>query len=180
MKNAISLVRLRLDWDLEVGEISKMESDHNDTTTLEELKENINSFYLINMSTLVFLMQCGFAFLEAGCVRSKNAINIIMKNMMDCLVASIAYWAIGYGIALVSKSLARKFKLIISPFDRVPETIHGLVQVVFSALGSKTTEENMLTGFLTTLSLQPVQPLSPEALQNVRIYMPTSPTALLS
>ena len=38
----------------------------------------------------------------------------------------------------------------------------------------------MLTGFLTTLSLQPVQPLSPEALQNVRIYMPTSPTALLS
>ena len=64
-------------------------------------------------------------------------------------------------------------------FDRVPETIHGLVQVVFSALGSKTTE-NMLTGFLTTLSLQPVQPLSPEALQNVRIYMPTSPTALLS
>ena len=121
VKNAISLVRLRLDWDLEVGEISKMESDHNDTTTLspeealEELKENINSFYLINMSTLVFLMQCGFAFLEAGCVRSKNAINIIMKNMMDCLVASIAYWAIGYGIALVSKSLARKFKFIISP-----------------------------------------------------------------
>ena len=115
VKNAISLVRLRLDWDLEVGEISKMESDHNDTTTLKELKENINSFYLINMSTLVFLMQCGFAFLEAGCVRSKNAINIIMKNMMDCLVASIAYWAIGYGIALVSKSLARKFKLIISP-----------------------------------------------------------------
>ena len=99
--------------------------------------------------------------------------------MMDCLVASIAYWAIGYGIALVSKSLARKFKLIISPFDRVPETIHGLVQVVFSALGSKTTK-TMLTGFLTTLSLQPVQPLSPEALQNVRIYMPTSPTALLS
>ena len=179
VKNAISLVHLRLDWDLEVGEISKMESDHNDTTTLEELKENINSFYLINMSTLVFLMQCGFAFLEAGCVRSKNAINIIMKNMMDCLVASIAYWAIGYGIALVSKSLARKFKFIISPFDRVPETIHGLVQVVFSALGSKTTK-TMLTGFLTTLSLQPVQPLSLEALQNVRIYMPTSPTALLS
>ena len=48
VKNAISLVRLRLDWDLEVGEISKMESDHNDTISLEEfeeLKENINSFY---------------------------------------------------------------------------------------------------------------------------------------
>jgi len=47
---------------------------------------------------LVFFMQAGFAMVEAGFTRAKNAVNIIMKNMMDMSMGAIAFWAIGFGI----------------------------------------------------------------------------------
>lgn len=46
---------------------------------------------------LVFFMQAGFALVEAGFTRSKNAVNIIMKNLMDFSIGSITFWAIGFG-----------------------------------------------------------------------------------
>ncbi|GFS15567.1 ammonium transporter [Elysia marginata] len=45
------------------------------------------------------MMQCGFAFLEAGSVRSKNTSNILIKNLLDSFVAGIAYWTLGYAFA---------------------------------------------------------------------------------
>lgn len=66
---------------------------------LEMLQENLDAFYLIMMSIVIFLMQCGFAFLEVGCVRSKNTINILIKNMFDCLIGALAFWATGYAIS---------------------------------------------------------------------------------
>ena len=59
----------------------------------------MDSFFLIIMGIVVFLMQCGFAFLEAGSVRSKNTVNILIKNMLDCLIGGVAYWAIGWAVA---------------------------------------------------------------------------------
>ena len=49
-------------------------------------------------AALVFFMQAGFAMLESGMVRSKNAINVIMKNYTDMCFGALAFWAIGYGI----------------------------------------------------------------------------------
>jgi Amt family ammonium transporter len=49
-------------------------------------------------AALVFFMQAGFAMVEAGFTRAKNAINIMMKNLMDFSMGSIAYWAIGFGL----------------------------------------------------------------------------------
>ncbi|OWF47906.1 ammonium transporter 1 [Mizuhopecten yessoensis] len=45
-------------------------------------------------------MQGGFAMLEAGCVRSKNATNILIKNLLDSFIAGFSYWLVGYAFAL--------------------------------------------------------------------------------
>ncbi len=63
------------------------------------MKHNMDSFFLIIMGIVVFLMQCGFAFLEAGAVRSKNTVNILIKNMLDCLIGGVSYWAFGWAVA---------------------------------------------------------------------------------
>jgi len=47
---------------------------------------------------LVFFMQCGFAMLETGFTRAKNAGNIIMKNLMDFCIGAIVFLLLGYGL----------------------------------------------------------------------------------
>ena len=49
-------------------------------------------------AALVFFMQAGFAMVEAGFTRAKNAVNILMKNLMDFSMGSIAFWAVGFGL----------------------------------------------------------------------------------
>ena len=49
-------------------------------------------------AALVFFMQAGFASVEAGFTRAKNAVNIMMKNLMDFSMGSLAFWAIGFGL----------------------------------------------------------------------------------
>jgi Amt family ammonium transporter len=49
-------------------------------------------------AALVFFMQAGFALVECGFTRAKNAINIMMKNLMDFSMGSLVFWAVGFGI----------------------------------------------------------------------------------
>ena len=58
---------------------------------------DMSVWYLVG-AVLVFFMQCGFAAVEAGFTRSKNAGNIIMKNLMDFCIGTVVFVAIGYGI----------------------------------------------------------------------------------
>jgi len=55
-------------------------------------------------AALVFFMQAGFAMVETGFTRAKNAINIMMKNLMDFSMGSLAFWAIGFGIMFGASS----------------------------------------------------------------------------
>jgi Amt family ammonium transporter len=58
----------------------------------------INTVWTLIAAFLVFFMQAGFAMVETGFTRAKNACNIMMKNLMDFSVGSLAYWAIGFGV----------------------------------------------------------------------------------
>ncbi|XP_038072393.1 putative ammonium transporter 1 [Patiria miniata] len=68
-------------------------------SSLNSLQVNADTFFLIVMACLIFFMQCGFAFLEAGSVRSKNTTNILIKNVLDVCIGACAYWAVGYAFA---------------------------------------------------------------------------------
>lgn len=59
---------------------------------------SIDTMWVLIAAALVFFMQAGFAMLEAGFTRAKNAANIIFKNLMDFSIGSVAYWMIGFGI----------------------------------------------------------------------------------
>lgn len=78
--------------------LSSSSEEENDEILLN-MKHNMDAFFLIIMGIVIFLMQCGFAFLEAGAVRSKNTVNILIKNMLDCLIGAVSYWAIGWAVA---------------------------------------------------------------------------------
>lgn len=69
---------------------------------MEELMEVMNGqifgvWFLIG-AALVFWMQAGFAMVETGFTRAKNAGNIIMKNLMDFCIGTVVFMALGYGI----------------------------------------------------------------------------------
>jgi ammonium transporter, Amt family len=66
--------------------------------TLELYSQAFDMLWLTIAGALVFFMQAGFAMVETGLTRAKNAGNIIMKNLMDFSVGAIAYFAIGWAI----------------------------------------------------------------------------------
>lgn len=58
----------------------------------------MNTGWVVLASALVFFMQAGFALLESGMSRAKNAVNVMMKNYMDGCVGGIVYWLVGFGL----------------------------------------------------------------------------------
>lgn len=69
-----------------------------------ELFSDINTMWVLIATALVFFMQAGFACVEAGFTRSKNAGNIIMKNLMDFSIGTPLYWFVGFGIMFGTQS----------------------------------------------------------------------------
>jgi len=60
--------------------------------------EVIHTLWVVIAGAMVFLMQAGFALLETGMVRAKNAVNVMMKNYMDLCVGTLLFWLVGYGL----------------------------------------------------------------------------------
>ncbi len=68
------------------------------------LSEIFGIWYLIG-AALVFFMQAGFAMVETGFTRAKNAGNIIMKNLMDFCIGTIVFMFLGFGLLLGEDAL---------------------------------------------------------------------------
>jgi Amt family ammonium transporter len=71
---------------------------------LEEYAFSLNTVWVLVTAALVFFMQAGFALVEAGFTRSKNTTNILFKNLMDFVIGTITFWAIGFGIMFGTKN----------------------------------------------------------------------------
>jgi Amt family ammonium transporter len=63
-----------------------------------QLTSSIDTIWVLVASALVFFMQAGFAMVETGFTRAKNAGNIIMKNLMDFAIGTVAFWVLGFGL----------------------------------------------------------------------------------
>jgi Amt family ammonium transporter len=65
---------------------------------LEQVNGDMGMLWMLIAGILVFLMQAGFTLVESGMTRSKNAVNIAMKNVLDICVGSITFWLVGYSL----------------------------------------------------------------------------------
>lgn len=64
---------------------------------INDLSVGLDTLWVVIASFLVFFMNAGFAMLESGFCRRKNAVNVLAKNLVVFAIATIAYWAIGFG-----------------------------------------------------------------------------------
>ncbi|WP_438432043.1 ammonium transporter [Gorillibacterium sp. sgz500922] len=70
-----------------------------DEATAAQLQSAVNSLWVMLGAILVIFMQAGFALLEAGSTRMKNAGHVAGKTVLTFGIASVAFWAVGFGLA---------------------------------------------------------------------------------
>lgn len=59
---------------------------------------SVNTLWVLLGAAMVFFMQAGFAMVESGLTRAKNAGNIIMKNLIDFCLGTPVFWLVGFGL----------------------------------------------------------------------------------
>ncbi|MGF1541239.1 MAG: ammonium transporter [Pleurocapsa sp.] len=72
--------------------------DFEAPANIDEIRVVLDSIFILFCSVLVIFMNAGFAMVETGFCRQKNAVNILTKNLIVFAIATLAYWAIGYGL----------------------------------------------------------------------------------
>ncbi len=72
---------------------------------LSAVSDSVFSVWFLIGAALVFFMQCGFAMVESGFTRAKNAGNIIMKNLMDFCIGAVMFIILGFGLMMGQECL---------------------------------------------------------------------------
>ena len=81
-------------------EIVFLEGFIMDATILSSINSTVFGVWFLIGAALVFWMQAGFAMVETGFTRAKNAGNILMKNLMDFCIGTIVFILIGFSLLL--------------------------------------------------------------------------------
>lgn len=89
---------------------------------------SIDMIWVLLCAALVMLMQAGFCCLESGLCRTKNNINVALKNLMDYCITGLVFWVVGFWLMF-------------------GDTSHGLIGLLRAPLGEHATP-NQLTFFL--------------------------------
>lgn len=76
------------------------------------MNAGMDVFYLLIGAAMVLAMHAGFAFLEAGTVRTKNQVNALVKILADLGVSTLAYFLVGYGVAYGTHFFASAHDLV--------------------------------------------------------------------
>jgi Amt family ammonium transporter len=102
----------------------------------QDLVRGINTVWVLIAAFLVFFMQAGFAFLEAGSTHQKNTVSILMKNLIDFSVATVVFWAVGYafmfGAGTPVIGLEHFFLMGVADRPDLPALAFWLFQLVFA------------------------------------------------
>jgi ammonium transporter len=98
----------------------------------------LNNLWVLVSAGLVFLMQAGFLCLESGLTRSKNSINVAIKNLMDFGVAAILFWLFGFALmfgptigGIIGGAGGVGFALDFSP---APQDVRLIVFLIFQIM----------------------------------------------
>ena len=89
---------MSVDEKLETLKGSSLELDDDGAVASGGLFTDTNTLWTCLAAFLVFFMQAGFAMVETGFTRAKNACNIMMKNLMDFSIGSLTFWIVGFGL----------------------------------------------------------------------------------
>ncbi len=89
---------MTVDEKLTVLSASALELDETGRVASGALFKDVNILWTCLAAFLVFFMQAGFAAVEIGFTRAKNACNILMKNLLDFSVGSLVFWLLGFGL----------------------------------------------------------------------------------
>jgi ammonium transporter, Amt family len=68
------------------------------TKLMAEIAFSVDTLWVLVAAALVFFMQAGFALVEAGYTRSKNTVNILMKNLIDFSFGTLAFFLVGFSL----------------------------------------------------------------------------------
>ena len=77
---------------------SKFVSKKQFRSIIDDMKDSINTIWIITGSANIIAMQLGFSFLEVGSINQKNKANILLKNLLDTFIGALAFYLIGFAL----------------------------------------------------------------------------------